>query len=288
VLAGLRLRFEQLLAHQQPALLGNDPEEVHDMRVATRRIRALLRIFPEALHHDEAALFRGEFGWIGDALGAARDLDVQIGQRSAWEDSVGTTAHLAPLIAVLDRRRSEARAELTKALDSDRYEHLVSTFAVALDGRRSPNPDATAPALEVVPPVLARFWKRVRTSGRELQPDSSSADFHRVRIRAKRLRYATEAATELYGRPATSMIRKLAGIQDVLGAHQDLQVLVADLRDLAVDPSLGFEPATIFAMGELAADRARRARKLRLRFEEPFDRLGPAWKRLYRAMGKAR
>jgi triphosphatase len=286
ILAVLRRRFEQLLAHQAGARLGDDLDEVHDMRVAARRIRTLLGIFPETFPRDAAA-HRAEFTWVAGALGAVRDLDVQIEQRSHWTDAVERVADLAPLLAELENRRVEARAHLTDVIDSERYQVLMSAFADAISESTSLRSPSTEAAVSALPPVLGRLWGDVRTSGRKLQPDSSPESFHRLRIRAKRLRYGTETASELFGRPATSLIRRLIAVQDMLGAHQDAQVFVAHLRSLATDPSLGLEPPSIYAMGELAAHVAGRGRELRESFEEPFARLQPAWKRLKKAMQAA-
>ena len=280
VLAVLARRLGDLIAHEPGARRGEDPEEIHDMRVGTRRIRAVLKTFPDVVADPDR--YRAEFGWLARALGSVRDRDIEIDRISAASERNGDA--LAPLRAVLAERRSSAREELAAVLDSDRYRRLVSTFADGIADRSILGPGAVEPAVAAVPPVVTKLWKRTRKRVRSLGPDPTAHALHRVRIRAKRVRYATEAAAELYGKPAVKMVRRLGRVQDVLGAHQDAQVMMGQLRSLATDPSLDLPPATLFAMGALAAENEWTARQHRERFDRTFARLDPAWKRLRRAM----
>jgi triphosphatase len=280
VLGVLARRFNDLIAHEPGARRTEDPEEIHDMRVATRRIRAVVGTFPSVVA--EADRYRAEFGWLAAALGAVRDLDIEIDRISGSSARYGDA--LAPLQAVLVERRSAARAELLAVLASDRYGRLLSSFAEGIRDRSILGPGAAEPAASAVPPVVTRLWKRTRKRVRRLGPDPSAEALHRVRIRTKRVRYATEAAAELYGKPAAKLVRRLGRVQDALGARQDARVLVAQLHGFAADVSLDLPPTTLFAMGELAAETEWTARQQRDRFDRTFAKLTPAWKRLRRSM----
>jgi CHAD domain-containing protein len=277
----LRARFGSLLDNADSARDGNDPEAIHDMRVATRRIRTLSLIFREDLPLS-ARPFRAEFGWLGRTLGGLRDLDVAILRLSELPAQPGAeldASVLAPVISVLEDDRREALERLREAVDSDRYERLVSGFSDFL--AEGPRGSAGTPVPVAARKILGRLSSRALKSGRALRSSSPPEDFHRFRIRCKRLRYATEAVGDLYGEPASNAIRRLVKIQDGLGSHQDAQMGIARLRSMAEHPALQLSAGTIFAMGEVAgcyameADRIRASvprsvRKLRRALEE-FD-----------------
>ena len=205
--------------------LGDDIRALHRMRVASRRMRTVVRIFARALP-PELPTLRRELRWIANVLGEVRDLDVQIGALD--EDEA-----FAPLRAHLEAPRREAREEMLAALNSPRYEALIEGLAEAL--RDSPT-DAGAGekrAILAAPKLLRRTHRRLRRSARKLGEDASPDDYHRARIRAKRLRYATECVQELYGQPARRLIEALENVQDVLGRSQDAETAIARLEEVA-------------------------------------------------------
>ena len=286
--AVLRGLFVEMLAHESGTRLGEDPEELHGMRVATRRLRAVLGIFQPALPV-RASRFRAEIGWLGQVLGAVRDLDVGIGQLREGEGVGGEdVSALDPLIGVLESRRSDARAMLLEALDSRRYDRLVDGFAAFLaHGPLRRSAASTAPAAGTVPGIAIERYRKVRRQGRRLDASSEPGDFHRLRIQCKRLRYALEAVAELYGKPARVMNRRLIAVQDALGAHQDAIVASQRLRSLAIDDGDDLPPATVFAMGQLTARYTDRAERLRSEFPPLFRTLAGPWKELRRVMEAA-
>src|SRR4051812_2695962 len=151
-LAVLRRHFEALLATEAGARLGDDVEELHDMRVAARRLRAAVAMFEEALPA-EAVRQGSELAWLGETLGVVRDLDVQIGELSRWVDGAPEADRpaLARLGALLETQRAEARASLLQALDSPRYERFVRRFGSTL---RSRSGIRTAPARTLAPALV--------------------------------------------------------------------------------------------------------------------------------------
>ena len=288
--AVLRGLFVEMLARESGARLGEDPEELHGMRVATRRLRAVLGIFQPALPI-RASRFREEIGWLGQVLGAVRDLDVGIGQlRGGPDERVGgeEVGALGALIDVLESRRADARAMLLEGLDSRRYDRLVDGFAAFLThGPLRRSAASTAPAAGAVPGIAIERYRKVRKQGRRLDASSEPGEFHALRIRCKGLRYALEAVSELYGKPARVMIRRLTVLQDALGSHQDAIVAHQRLRSLAIDDAQDLPPATVFAMGELAARYTDRAERLRSDFPPLFRKLARPWKELRRVMEAA-
>ena len=195
---------------------------------------------------------------------------------------------LDALIDVLESRRSDARAMLLEALDARRYDRLVDGFAAFLaHGPLRRSAASTAPAAGTVPGIAIERYRKVRKQGRRLDASSEPGEFHELRIRCKGLRYALEAVAELYGKPARVMNRRLIALQNALGSHQDAIVAHERLRSLAIDDGHDLPPATVFAMGELAARYTDRAERLRSEFPPLFRKLAGPWKDLRRVMEAA-
>jgi len=280
----LRKQRERLLANEPGTRLGQDPEALHDMRVATRRLRAALALFADVVPKRGERL-RRELGWLGRTLGEVRDLDVQL-ERLAAE--AGQDPALAPaalaVSTVLARRRERARARMLRALDSRRYIRLLESLAAFVEAGPRVRGAARQSAALVAPDVLARAYKKTRRAGERLRSDSTPEEFHRMRIRAKRLRYALEFHESLYGRPAEELVAHLVTIQDQLGLHQDCQVMLGLIDEIRKDGGKRLPPGALFAMGTLAERVARRAATLRRLFPRLFRTVrGKAWKRVKHA-----
>jgi triphosphatase len=285
--AVLRRHFAAFLAHEPGTRLGDDPEELHDMRVAARRLRAALSLF-RAVLPARAERVRRELAWIARHLGEVRDLDVQLDRLAAWATGTGgiEPAALDEVRNRLHGRRARARRRLLRALESRRYARLVQSLTDLLRGgppRRLAA--ARAPATTVAPALLRRLYRKFRQAGDGLGETATAAAYHRARIRTKRLRYAVEAFADLYGPPARVYARRLADLQDLLGRHQDAQVAMASLRDALSAGGRRLPPETAFAMGRIAQRYADEAAALRRRFGEVYDGVtGKPWQRLRRAL----
>ncbi|HXW34906.1 MAG TPA: CHAD domain-containing protein, partial [Acidimicrobiales bacterium] len=127
--AVLRRNVSALLIHDPGTRLGEDIEELHDMRVATRRLRAALDLFSDSLPV-RAGHLRSELGWLADVLGAVRDLDVQLEKIKGWLEDLDESEReaLSQLSDLLGREREHSRTALLEALDSARYERLIAGF----------------------------------------------------------------------------------------------------------------------------------------------------------------
>ncbi|MCD6052853.1 MAG: hypothetical protein K0Q96_45 [Rubrobacteraceae bacterium] len=289
----LREQFAVFLAHEPGTRIGEDPEELHDMRVAARRMRAAMKIFEMPLPV-RAQRFRNEFKWIAGALGEVRDLDVQLARLDSWISSAssGDKEPLESLRAVFQERRKKARRLMLRRLDSRRYARLVESFGAFLE--RGPSRRAQAsrrPILAAAPDLVRKPYRKMRKLGDPLTEESSGEEYHELRKKGKRLRYALEFLSAIYGDPAKDLIKALKELQDVLGDHQDAEVAVAHLRELAASRgrSPKLSPETTFVMGGVAHRYEVQARELRAAFPEAYSRVrGKRWKKVRRTMEKAR
>jgi CHAD domain-containing protein len=251
-------------AHEGGTRLGEDPEELHDMRVATRRMRSALKFFEDALP-EEAERFREELRFFAGVLGDVRDLDVQIEHLGTWisEADEEDREPLSKLVNVLEKRRAAARKELLKALDSRRYERFESSFADFLRHGPAAEGYAGEPIRAVAPDLLSKPYRKWHKAAGRVDETSHPEEYHDLRKKGKRLRYALEFLSGVYGEKATGKIVKaLKGLQDELGRHQDLIVSSDLLKQLATE-GRKLPPKTAFAMGALAERNLQEAADIR-------------------------
>jgi CHAD domain-containing protein len=287
----LRKQFGIFLAHEPGTRIGDDPEELHDMRVATRRMRAAIKIFEGALPVRSRA-FRDSLKWVAGALGEVRDLDVQLGRLENWVSDAAPEDQdpLLALRAVLEGQRAKARKAMLRVLDSRRYEKLLAAFAGFLQkgpSRRAAG--ARRPIMEAAPDLVRKPYRKVRKLGDPLTEESSGEEFHELRKKGKRLRYALEFLSGIYGEPIKEFIGPLKDLQDVLGDHQDAEVATSHLRELSVATGRRrrLPPETIFVMGGISYRYEIQARELRTRFPEAYrTAVRKKWKKLWGVLEK--
>ncbi len=240
----------RILRHDAGVRIGDDPEDIHQARVGTRRLRSDLRTFAPLLADDWVASMRDELEWLAGELGAVRDADVLTErlrrQADALPDRDG--AGLAPLFRRLAKEREEAGARLLASMSDDRYLDLLDRLVV---GARAPDlrVEADEPADQAVAELVGRPWRHLKKTVGQLPSKPSDEDLHDVRIRAKRTRYAAEAATPAVGSGAKAFAKHLARLQEVLGDHHDA-VVAEDWLRLAADEATAAEA---LAAGELIA-----------------------------------
>ena len=204
--------------------LWDEAEAVHDMRVAVRRLRSILRTATPMLDREWTAHVRKELAWLAGSLGAVRDLQVLRAALQAQAETLNagdaalTTDLLRPLTGEYDR----AHAELVAALSGERYRRLRALLQDAAQA---------LPATEAMDPgnLARREFRRLERRG-ALDPKASSAALHRRRIRAKRARYAAELVDS---NASNRFIARARDVQDLLGEHQDAVVARRQLRRLA-------------------------------------------------------
>ncbi|HEX6843967.1 MAG TPA: CHAD domain-containing protein [Actinomycetota bacterium] len=210
--------------------VGEDPEGVHQARVATRRLRSDLRVFAPLLDVAWAVDLRRELRWLGRALGRARDADVLFarleGLSRTW--SAAQRAEAAQALEALWRQDLDANVDLRAILAGDRAAALVARLDEAA-ARPPLTPLAARPAAELMPTLLAAPRAELHEAAARAIAEPTDAAIHRVRIAAKHLRYASEAVAEVLA-GATDLAAAAEALQELLGEHQDAVVAEAWLR----------------------------------------------------------
>jgi CHAD domain-containing protein len=295
--AVVRRQLAVLRAKEPGTRLGEDPEELHDMRVATRRLRAALSLFAGVLPV-RAQVFHDELGWLGRLLGSVRDLDVQLEglagmdeETAAWRAEVAADGDghdpLADLSELLHREREVARAALLAGLDSMRWERLAKGLhAMAQQGPARRSVATRTPALIGLPELVVARHDKAAKAAKKAKRTGLVADFHRLRIRCKRLRYSLEFASEVYEGQTAGYVRQLTAVQDELGLMQDAEVASLRLAELATGDT-ALPAATVFVMGGVAERHRRDVDRYLRRLPQHASRVrGRAWRDLLDLMGE--
>ncbi len=257
-----------LLVHLPAARLGEDPEGVHQSRVSLRRLRSDLRTFGPLLDPSHLDRLAPELRWMGDCLGEVRDADVRLEVLLALAENESSLApgRTEALFLVLAGQLHEAHGRLLDALDSERCINLLDQLVeTAQDPPTAPQADD--PAEENLPSLVIRPWRKLRQAVADLGPGPTDVALHRIRIRAKRCRYAAEAVEPVSGKPARRLAKSMKRVQDSLGDLNDAIVIGEHLDATSAEhPELGF------VAGELAGLLSARARHCRDDFFETWNR----------------
>ncbi len=263
---------QQLIAFDPVVRLDEDIEGVHQMRVATRRLRSHLRTFASFTDPTWNAEIREHLGWLGRILGSNRDADVLLERLRALTERTGDAASTDRLPAALSTERDLAHAAALDALNSDQYPPLLDRL---VDAARAPelSPGADSPARELVLPVQAQLAALRRFVEDSNRPPTDE-ELHRIRIHAKRTRYAAEALIAVAHKDARRFAAAATDLQDVLGEHQDAIVMRTWLREQAT--GRGVDRATAFSAGELAGLERQRIARARNRWRKRWKRLAAA------------
>jgi CHAD domain-containing protein len=266
VAAVLARQHREILAHDPGVRLGSDPEDVHQMRVAARRARAVLRAARPILDRAASEPLRAELKWLGDSLAPVRDLDVMLEHLRGQVDALPEDDRFPAerILQLLTAEHELARAQLIEALESHRYLTLLDRLAElarepAASGRKTP-----------LGQLAARRFKKLREAVASLPNEPSDAELHRIRIQVKRARYAAELAEATVGKPATRFISRAKRLQDVVGAHQDAVVAARRIQD-ALASVRGSRVA--FAAGRLVEREDVRRQEARAAFPRAWQRL---------------
>ena len=258
VRAALTASADELVRCDARLRAGEYAEAVHEARVAVRRLRSDLRTLALALDRPWACTLREKMRWLGDELGAARDAGVLLDRLAddleqlpeAW--AVRAREALEPWSAA----RDAACARIGTMVGEPRYTALLEEIvAAARDpkiGERA-GTDACTLAAE----VMRDAWKALRKAVRRRSRPATDLELHRIRIKAKRVRYAAEAVASVIGKPARTFARKVEALQTVLGEHHDAVVAYARLRQDAGSGEHAFVAGELAALEREAALRAR-------------------------------
>ncbi|NUP74522.1 MAG: CHAD domain-containing protein, partial [Sinomonas sp.] len=268
VLAYLRENAEKLKAMDR-GVREDEPDAVHQLRVSARRMRSAIATYLKLLDRSSADHLRSELQWAANAVGEARDIEVM---RQRLEDLVAAEPDdllLGPVAQRIEEelgaRYREARTSGLAALNDQRYFRLLDALDALLAS--PPLTDAAQrKAGKATARLVSRDLKRLRTAVDAAQAarghTGEGEALHEARKKAKRMRYAAEAAKTVHGKRARRLAKGAAKIQQTLGDHQDSVVTREMLRNLA-STTLP-EGTTAFTFGRLhaqeeqqgAADRA--------------------------------
>lgn len=246
------------------AVLADAPDAVHKSRVATRRLRSLLRTFEPLLDEEWAEDLRDELRWLAEALGAPRDAEVLREEFGDLLAELGPDSLEGPvaqrLLGHLSERHDGAHAALRAAMGARRYGELQARLVgLLLDAPWVP--DAARPARDVLPALVERARTRVRRLARraERRPDDLDR-WHEVRKAAKAVRYCTEALAEAFGPEMAELAKRWTEVTEAFGTLQDAVVARALLTEVSALAAAAGEPTRTYrVLADVQRDRARAA-----------------------------
>lgn len=261
------------------AVRRDEPDAVHQMRVTTRRLRAVLQAFPTVVPQPATAGLLDDLRWLGQVLGGARDAEVLEQHFHTALADLPTELVIGPADARVTRHfapeHAAARTAVQRALDSGRYFRLLDDLDRLVDD--PPAEAATEAADEILAQAVSRAFRRTkrRMNRATLAPAGADRDvaLHEARKAAKRARYAAEAAEPAVGKQARRFATRMKAVQSVLGDHQDAVTARTVARRIGLEAHLAGENA--FSFG-LLNERAHRDA------QEYQRQARPIWKRAAR------
>jgi CHAD domain-containing protein len=254
------------------AAASGEAEPLHQLRVASRRLRASIELFSGVIYAGQLKIYKRDIPWIAGHAGTVRECDVTaaILKERAAKIEPELRESIAPLIAALEERRRSEHALLYEMLDSKRFRSLVAKVskpAIKKVGGARTLGAAAGQLIRTIARSAMRF-------GGELDTQAPPATFHKLRVRIKRLRYALEMFKTLGGKRHKRALARLEELQESLGQYHDVTVASEWLHQYA--ETSGAPPKTILAAGALIQLLARREAKLRRRCVK-------AWRRFERS-----
>ena len=264
----LRFHLTRMIDREPGTRAGTDPEDLHAMRVATRRMRAAWRVFGDGFRPERTRRYRNRLREVAARLGAVRDLDVLLEAADTYRADLPVTEQRAldPLLAAWRRYREDARVLLMHELDSAGYARFVEDFRVFVqtDGA------AVLPVVPTQPHRIrdtapSRIWAAYEQV-RAYEPVLRWADvetLHDLRIAAKWLRYTLEFVREALGPDVAPLVARVTALQDHLGYLHDADVSAAMARTFLVEQAGGLSGAESAAIGRYLVSREREVARLR-------------------------
>lgn len=271
------LRAADVAFRREPA----DPEAVHQLRVAARRLRSGLRTFRPLLDRPWAEELRAELAWFARSLGELREGDVlreRLDRHCADLPPDLPTTEVKQLLAeVLGGDVADARTRVADLLDDDRYLALHDRLVRAVE-RPPVGPDAERAARDVLPPLVEKVWAKLERAADDLTDAAPDDEWHAARLAAKRTRYAAEAVAPTLGGDAKAFAKQAEKVTEILGEHQDAAMAAAKARELANSEHASADVA--FALGVLASHERAHVHAARAAFADTWPHVRRAkWRR---------
>lgn len=280
LLAFMHRQVTELIKHD-PGVRSGEPDSIHLMRVSARRMRSALATCRTLLDPMVADNLRDELKWLADVLGVARDTEIIQSRVRKLISADPAELVMGPISQRIDEElgadQHKARAEILAALENERYYRLLDGLERLLSAPPLTS-SASKPARQTASALIRKDVKRLRRAvgTAKAAQDGSARDqsLHEARKRAKRLRYAAEAASSVCGKRGARLAAAAHDIQKILGRHQDSLVIRSLLRRLGVEARLRGENG--FSYGRLHYMEQSRAK-------ESEAKLHKAWKRFPKA-----
>lgn len=260
----LRGRFDEILARRGAVLDDDDIEAVHDMRVATRRLRSALRDFALVLRKRPLKKINKDLKKLADALGAARDEDVAIIALEKLQKKAKDTAvksGIEKLIADRRANRQRAQLDLTQTLAASSIEDLSRRFSAALDDaaqgkKRAKTLSFTDAGRAAVLKSLDEFCGLSAS----LYAPNEIKELHRLRISAKRLRYALELFTACWGDALVPFAEEISEMQSFLGEVHDADAWIENFHKRLLENDAELLPANLWLLSRFVKLRTKNYR----------------------------
>ena len=274
-------------AEEKSVRCGCDIESLHRMRVASRRLRAVLRTFWGVFPEKKAKKWRKAIRVIGRVLGVARQLDIQLrflSQATHASKNPAYAAGVEILSARLKKSRAQAQKKIILVLDDVKVKKRLAGLRVYLKKSILNISEINEKefGLRVKELVLARINWLLRYEPYVARPEKTK-ELHRMRVAAKNLRYTLEVLKPLYGRTIESYIRAARTIQDVLGDLHELDVWLQFLPEVSGSrKDNGMKKTALCLEAHCAAERARTYKEFVVKWNVLLQR--NAWEKLKRAI----
>ncbi len=276
LLAFMHRQVSELIRHD-PGVRSGEPDSIHLMRVSARRMRSALATYRTLLDPGVADSLRDELKWLADVLGTSRDTVIIQSRLRKLISADPAELVMGPISQrigeELGAEQHKARAEILAALENERYYRLLDGLERLLSAPPLTSP-ASNPARKTARALIRKDVRRLRRAvgTAKAAQDGSARDqsLHEARKRAKRLRYAVEAASTVCGKRGARVAAAAHDIQIMLGHHHDSVVIRSLVRRLGAEAHLRGENG--FSYGRLHHMEESRAKESEAEFDQ-------AWKR---------
>ncbi|MFL5779554.1 MAG: CHAD domain-containing protein [Chloroflexota bacterium] len=274
----MRFHLARMIAKEPGTRLGRDSEELHGMRVATRRMRASWRVFGGSFRGGRTKRHRKGLRETASRLGAVRDLDVLLEAAEAYRNGLPVPEQRAldPLLSDWRDHRDEAQVLLLRELDSDDYRRWLDDYRdfVRTEGA-GVSPVGPLQPHRIRDTAPSRIWTAYEQV-RAYEPVLRWADvetLHELRIAGKWLRYTLEFVREALGPDVEPLIARVVALQDHLGLLHDADVAASLARTFLVEHAGSLTATQNAAIGRYLLDRERETARLK-------RTVGPIWRRV--------
>jgi triphosphatase len=220
------------LLRNEPVMLAGEPEGIHQMRVAVRRLRSGLSALKPMLPLEERCWALEELKWISHTLGPARNWDVfATSLLGPVRDALSASGQLEYLVEAVEGRRNAVSDDAKQAILSKRYAESTLRFFRWFEARRWREPPISeqatlllAPIANIAPELIERCYRRARKRGKRFA-EQTPTERHRLRIAVKKLRYIIEILESLFDEvQVRKFVNRLKSLQDFLGHANDVRI----------------------------------------------------------------